>query len=481
MRAVIYTRVSQDSTGRGRSVEEQLAECERVCVDNGWTVAAVHSDNDRSASRYAKKARPGWDGVKHTISAGDADVLVVWESSRATRDLAEYARLTELCRANNVRLCTGGRVVDFDEPGDVLGADIQAAVDRNESDRTSKRIRRATARNAERGRPHGKIPYGYRRVYDTTSGELLSQEPHPEQSAVVIDAATRLLAGESARSVCRDLNDRGVPIPRPRVDGDGVRVDKGWQLGQLTRLLRNPLYAGLRVHRGEVVGDADWPALIDRASWERLQAVLGDPSRRTGRSSPDIVHLLAGVARCGVCGGPCVHTRNGGFTDRAGRVRPLRTIYACRYKHCVARTAPDLEAFVTEVVLERLSRPDALPVDDSEGRTTEAVARVRELRSRLDEAVAAFTAGDLSAMVLGRIEADLVPSIAEAERAARYVGMSPVVGSLLGTGDVRTGWDELTVEQRRNVVRSLLTVTILPAGRGRRSFDPDTVRVEWTV
>jgi DNA invertase Pin-like site-specific DNA recombinase len=57
IRAVIYTRVSQDRGAGKRSVGEQEAECRTVAIDNGWTVVKVFTDNDRSASRYAKKAR----------------------------------------------------------------------------------------------------------------------------------------------------------------------------------------------------------------------------------------------------------------------------------------------------------------------------------------------------------------------------------------------------------------------------------------
>jgi DNA invertase Pin-like site-specific DNA recombinase len=53
-RAVIYTRVSQDRGAGKRSVGEQEAECRTVATGNGWTVVRVFTDNDRSASRYAR-------------------------------------------------------------------------------------------------------------------------------------------------------------------------------------------------------------------------------------------------------------------------------------------------------------------------------------------------------------------------------------------------------------------------------------------
>jgi hypothetical protein len=48
---------------------------------------------------------------------------------------------------------------------------------------------------------------------------------------------------------------------------------------------------GLREHNGEVVGDAAWPAIIDRATHDRLVGLLDDPSRRrenTARPTSDM-------------------------------------------------------------------------------------------------------------------------------------------------------------------------------------------------
>jgi site-specific DNA recombinase len=95
VRVVIYTRVSQDRGAGKRSVGEQEAECRAVATDNGCTVVRVFTDNDRSASRYAKKVRPGFTELLAFIEAGGAEVLMTWESSRASRDLSTFVPLRE--------------------------------------------------------------------------------------------------------------------------------------------------------------------------------------------------------------------------------------------------------------------------------------------------------------------------------------------------------------------------------------------------
>ncbi|HVL85053.1 MAG TPA: recombinase family protein, partial [Pseudonocardia sp.] len=59
-RAIIYTRVSSDPSGRRVSVASQEAENRAFCQRQGWTVVDVVTDNDRSASRFAVQQREGY-------------------------------------------------------------------------------------------------------------------------------------------------------------------------------------------------------------------------------------------------------------------------------------------------------------------------------------------------------------------------------------------------------------------------------------
>src|SRR5688572_5231111 len=97
LRALIYNRVSSDPSGRGLSVASQETENRAYCQREGWRVVAAVTDNDLSASAWATKSRPGFTEVQRRIVAGDVDVLVCWEASRAYRDLAAYTLLRELC------------------------------------------------------------------------------------------------------------------------------------------------------------------------------------------------------------------------------------------------------------------------------------------------------------------------------------------------------------------------------------------------
>ncbi len=460
MRAAIYTRVSSDPNERGRSVSEQEAECRAVCDRNGWEVVAIFSDNDRSASRYATKERPEYKRLIQFVEAGGCDVLVTWEASRAQRDLMAYARLRDLCEHRKVLLSYSGRTYDMSEADDRFGTGLDALLAERESDQTRKRVLRAVRSNAAKGRPHGRLLYGYRREYDPITRELIGQVPDEEAAPIVREAARRVLAGETPYSVAQDFNCRNIPTPSGAA--------RGWDLTQIKRLCINPGYIGKRVHQGKVIGDASWPPILDEATHHGLVARLGDPKRRTQRDSA-VRHLLSGIAACGVCGSRVRVQKNRGFLA-----------YLCVEGFHVSRREDYTDALVEGVTVGRLQQPDLVQLmaaeDDEE--TGVALAEAREKRARLDAFYDSAAAGDLTPAALSRIEAKLLPEIAAAEKRAQRAAMSPVVADTAGP-DAEQRWAQLSLPQKREIINTLMTVRILPTGRGARTFRPESVEIVW--
>jgi len=453
-RALIYTRVSKDKR-QGRSVEEQEAECRRVCEHEGWTIADVLTDNDRSASRYAAKTRPAWEQVKHRIATDGIDVLVTWEASRSSRDLAGFVELRDLCQAHGVRLNYKGRTLDLDVTNDRFEAGLHAILAERESDETRDRILRAVRSQAQQGRPHGRVLYGYKRTYDPETGALTGQVPDPDEAEVVLEIARRFLSGESLYAISDDLNARRVS-------------NKPWSANRVKRCITNPGYAGLRVYQGEVTGDADWPAILDRRTFDAIATRL-EP-RRGGRGGTDVKHLLSGIALCGKCAEPMYVWKDRG-----------KGVYACTSSRGhLTRNQDHLDAFVTAIILERLATIDFGDVSAEQPEVAAAREEAVVLRKRLDDAAVEYSKGDLSAAMLGKVEAELVPKIKAAEKRSRTAAVPPNIGELAGEG-VDERWDALSIEQQRDVIRVLMDVTVLPSTRprGTTGFDPDAVRIEW--
>jgi site-specific DNA recombinase len=472
LRAVIYARVSQDPDTRkrngngngaqhGRSVEEQLAECRAVIDREDWRLVRTFKDNDRSASRYATKAREEYEALIRYLNEGRADVLVCWEASRAQRDLRAYLKLRDLCAANGVLWSYSGRTYDLSRTDDRFNTGLDALLAERESDVTKDRVQRAVRANAVKGRPHGKLLYGYRREYDAATGKLLAQVPDETQAPILREAARRILAGESLYAVTADLRARSIPGPR----GDY------WWPETLRRLLVNPGYAAKRVHQGQIIGDAQWPPILSEDEWQRLCRKLKDPARRTHRDT-SIKHLLSGIARCGV--GDCDNT------VRVQKNRGQLSYVAVPCFH-VARLEKNVDHLVTEIIIERLSRPDV--VDLFAARDHDDIADARQeaaaLRERLDQFYNSAAEGEITAAALGRIEARLLAAIADAETRAVAASVPEVLRDIAGQPNARARWEALTMPQRREIIRVLVDVRILPGKRGGKSFDPSTVRITW--
>ncbi|NKU21704.1 recombinase family protein [Rhodococcus hoagii] len=455
MKAVIYTRVSADRSN-GRSVSEQEAECRSECERNGWTVSEVLSDNDAGASRHSRKSRPAYDRLSRILEPGD--ILVTWEASRAQRDLAAYVALRDLCARTGVRWHYSGVTYDLKTGDGRFRTGLDALLAENEAEKTRERVLRATRANAAAGKAHGKIPYGYRAVRDDKTGSIIDRVPDEFEASVVRELARRIIAGDSLRAIRADLEERGIPGP----------TGGKWYTTTIRRMLRSPTIIGKRIYHGEVV-PGTWEPILSEADQEAVTGILSDTTRFTASRGPEPVHLLTGIARCGRCGAPMTRMKSSGYPT-----------YVCSAHYHVARNQKKTDLLVESEIIARLEDPALTGAfiagsDDA----TAAFEEARTLRLRLDGFTAQAALGGLTPARLGQIEAQLMPMIEEAEARASAAMELPLVGETVGP-DAGVKWKGYSVEQRRALVRSLVTITIQPTGRATaRKFDPDLIDVDW--
>ena len=205
-----------------------------------------------------------------------------------SREQAEWATFLNLLRDNDVRLhvTSHRRLYDLNNPRDRRTLDEDGVDSACESAKTSMRISRHTAANAAKGRPHGRVPFGYRRIYDPNTGRLVSQVPKEGEAEIVRELFERLAQRHSLRSLERDFAARGI------VNDSGTP----FSAQHLRVLATNPTYAGLRVHDtgrrpgripsgAATITDGQWESLVDRRRFYIVQKFLTAPSRRTNGGS----------------------------------------------------------------------------------------------------------------------------------------------------------------------------------------------------
>lgn len=281
---VLYARVSRVRDERHKSVDDQLRELHAWAAREGWPVHSEHRDDDISASRFASgKQRDGWQAAMDALGSGQVRALLAWESSRTTRDKKVFAALEETCRLHRVLYGFSGQLYDLATSDGEFQAGLRNLLDVQESAKISERVQRAVNSRAADGRPHGPVNFGYRRIIDPRSGAVLGREEDPETGPIVREIARRFLARENDQSIARDLNDRGI----------AGTMGGRWTSGNVAKLVRNPAYAGLRVHHGEVVPDvqAAWPRAAQRCRPSPADRAVRRPGAgQVPRARPPTAH-----------------------------------------------------------------------------------------------------------------------------------------------------------------------------------------------
>jgi site-specific DNA recombinase len=470
VRALRYQRASQDKKEQGKSVHDQGVLNVKEINSRGWTDADSFTDNDRSASRHATKERKHFDRLIETIRSGKGDVLVIWEISRKEHDLAVYVKIRDMCTEVGLYFwLVGGVLYDLRDKNDRMMLGFQAVQAEWLADSIRDNVLRGIVGAAEAGRPHGKVTYGYRRIYNSRTRALERQEPDTElrratgedgtvteytRSGVVEEIFEEVSGGTPLIMIERSLNARGIPSPE----------GSAWLRGIIRKIAMNPAYIGKRVFRGEIVGDGIWDGLVDEETYSASVRLLSDPSRTTTRAGR-AVHLLSYIVHCGVCGGPLsMNTVNRhGWTGQ---------VYSCLKRRCAAVKAEILDEYVQPVVVAWLARPEIFE-DLSSGVGDEQVAHARaeaqRLHAELEDYKKLAETGDVKAVDYVRISRGLEAQIAEHEARAAEAGIPPVLRGRIGPQAV-AAWAELgdEVAVKREIIRTVADIKLLPAGKGSR-------------
>jgi hypothetical protein len=145
----------------------------------------------------------------------------------------------------------------------------------------------------------------------------------------------------------------------------------------------------------------------------------------------------------------------------------------------VRRKQDLVDALVEGVVVGRLQMPDAaqLFAKGDPAALEQTRAALESIDARLENAADLYAAGSIDAGQLARITERLRADRAQATAAMDAAMPAAVPAELVG-GRAAEAWAGLSMDSKRAVLETLVTVTILPAGSGN-AFDPDTVLVAW--
>jgi hypothetical protein len=224
-------------------------------------------------------------------------VVVVYKIDRLSRALMDFSKLVEVFDRNHVTFVSITQSFNTTTSMGRLTLNILLSFAQFEREVIGERIRDKFAASRKKGMwMGGYVPLGY----DLKDRKLVVNEREAATVRRIFEEFTKV---GSVTELVRALREDGVRGKRGRL------IDKGY----VYQLFRNRVYIGEAVHKG-----ASYPgehqAIVSKALWDRVYAVLSiGPRRRAASSRAQSPALLKGLVFGPTgCAMTPTHTRKGG-------------------------------------------------------------------------------------------------------------------------------------------------------------------------
>jgi site-specific DNA recombinase len=350
VRCAIYTRKSTDegldrdfnSLDNQREAAENYIKSQREAA---WE--ALPDRYDDGGFSGGNMDRPAVQRLLADIEAGKVDRVVVYKIDRLSRSLLDFARLADFFEKHACSIVSVTQQLDTSTSMGRLTMNMLLSFAQFEremvSDRTRDKMRAARRRGKWTG---GMPPLGYDVAPE--GGRLVVNKDEAAQVQAIFDL---YLEKRSLMATVRELNRRGCRRKSWRTREGRWREGKPWDIANLRRMLKDPLYAGMAKLGGQTFpGEHD--AVVPKAIFAAVQEEMKE-NRRTGgaalRNSQSA--LLRGLLRCAPCDAAMIHT----WARKDGRLYRYYTCSAAQKRgRDTCPTKPISASKVEEFVVEQI-------------------------------------------------------------------------------------------------------------------------------
>lgn len=279
----IYTRKSSEEGLEQdfNSLHAQREACEayiRSQQQEGWKLYPAHYDDGGYSG--GTLIRPALKQLLEDIEQKRIRIVVVYKVDRLTRSLADFAKIIERFDALGVSFVSVTQQFSTTSSMGRLTLNVLLSFAQFEREVTGERIRDKIAASKKKGLWMGGFtPIGYQ-----ANGRVLEIEEAGARQIRSIFA--QYLSLRCVRRLKASLDSQGIQTPLRQSDSAKQSGGRQYSRGQLYRILANPVYRGMIVHR-KVIHPGQHPALIDDDTWSRVQQLLSENLQgyQTARSS----------------------------------------------------------------------------------------------------------------------------------------------------------------------------------------------------
>ena len=319
--AAIYCRLSKEdeekSFDESESIRNQRELLLRWAAEHGYRIWRVYSDEDYSG---ADRTRPGFNAMLSDAQQGCFEVILAKTQSRFTRDMELVEKyLHGLFPEWGVRFIAVLDHVDTQDPAGKKARQINGLINEWYLEDLSGNVRAVLDHKRRSGCYIASFAlYGYQKDPQDHNRLVID----PEAAAVVRRIFARYLQGTGVGKIAQLLNEAAIPPPSAyRAGQQGRDLPQPmplWSKPTVRRILSTQTYVGDMVqgrvrkvsyksHKTVRLPRQTWivvpdthPAIVSRRDFAAVQERLGRSVREQHTAPP---HLLAGLVRCGICGG----------------------------------------------------------------------------------------------------------------------------------------------------------------------------------
>jgi site-specific DNA recombinase len=358
VRCAVYSRKSTEEglEQQFNSLDAQREGCEayiRSQAALGWECLSTRYDDGGFSG--ANTDRPALRRLMADIESGKVDCVVVYKVDRLSRSLLDFGRMMEVFEKYNVTFVSTTQQIDTNTSMGRLMLNVLLSFAQFEREMISERTRDKMAAARRKGkRLGGKPVLGY--AVDSTTKQLVVSDTEAAQIKAIFGL---YLDHQAILPVVHELARRGWVNKRWTNKRGEQSGGQPFNKTSIHYLLTNVTYVGKVRYKTEI-HDGEHDAIIDAATWQKVQRLL----QRNGRTGGAAVRnkygaLLKGLLFCKPCGCAMSPTHS---TKGNKRYRYYLCLHAQKigWDSCPSKSIPagEIERFVIDQIRHVAHNPD---------------------------------------------------------------------------------------------------------------------------